>query len=155
MGHGKVKGGLAGLVQTTHSFGKKCPQGLVCPRTHANSVSVKRTGVGLGGFEGMVLGPWPREHGFSQMEQKMELYFSVTSMGTGLVETRKVHIRALSPGWYAQWIECRPVNQRVAGSIPSWGTCLGCGPGPQWGTCGRQPHIDVSVPLFLLPFPSL
>ena len=31
----------------------------------------------------------------------------------------------------AQWIECRPVNQRVAGSIPSWGTGLGCGPGPQ------------------------
>ena len=31
----------------------------------------------------------------------------------------------------AQWIECGPANQRVAGSIPSQGTCLGCGPGPQ------------------------
>ena len=31
----------------------------------------------------------------------------------------------------AQWIECKPVNQRVAGSIPSQGTCLGFGPGPQ------------------------
>ena len=32
----------------------------------------------------------------------------------------------------AQWIECQSVNQRgVAGSIPSQGTCLGCGPGPQ------------------------
>ena len=30
----------------------------------------------------------------------------------------------------AQWIECRPANQRVAGSIPSQGTCLGCEPGP-------------------------
>ena len=30
----------------------------------------------------------------------------------------------------AQWIECRPANQRVAGSIPSQGTCLSCGPGP-------------------------
>ena len=30
----------------------------------------------------------------------------------------------------AQWIECQPVNQRVTGSIPSQGTCLGCGPGP-------------------------
>ena len=30
----------------------------------------------------------------------------------------------------AQWIEHRPVNQRVASSIPSQGTCLGCGPGP-------------------------
>ena len=36
----------------------------------------------------------------------------------------------------AQWIECWPENQRVMGSIPSLGTCLGCGPGPQLG--GRQ-----------------
>ena len=27
----------------------------------------------------------------------------------------------------AQWIEHQPANQRVAGSIPSQGTCLGCG----------------------------
>ena len=32
----------------------------------------------------------------------------------------------------AQWFEYGPVNQRVAGSIPSQGTCLGCGPGPQY-----------------------
>ena len=31
----------------------------------------------------------------------------------------------------AQWIEHWPVNQRVAGSIPSQGTCLGGGSGPQ------------------------
>ena len=30
----------------------------------------------------------------------------------------------------AQWIGCRPANKKVAGSIPSQGTCLGCGPGP-------------------------
>ena len=50
----------------------------------------------------------------------------------------------------AQWIECWPMNQRVAGSIPSQGTCLCCGPGPQWGRGmhERQPHIDVSLPLF-------
>ena len=33
----------------------------------------------------------------------------------------------------AQWIEGWPANQRVAGSIPSQGTCLGCGPSPQLG----------------------
>ena len=55
----------------------------------------------------------------------------------------------------AQWIECQPVNQRVTGSIPSQGTCLGCRPGPQYGVCERQPDIDVSLPLFLLPFLSL
>ena len=31
----------------------------------------------------------------------------------------------------AEWIECQPVNQRVANLIPSQGTRLGCGPGPQ------------------------
>ena len=31
----------------------------------------------------------------------------------------------------AQWTEHWPVNQRVAGSIPSQGTCLGFRPGPQ------------------------
>ena len=39
------------------------------------------------------------------------------------------------------------MNQRITGSIPSQGTCLGCRPGPQ----ERQPHIDLS---FLLS-PSL
>ena len=55
----------------------------------------------------------------------------------------------------AQWIEREPVNQKVAGLIPSQGTGLGCGPGPQWGAHERQPHIDVSLPLFLPPVPSL
>ena len=55
----------------------------------------------------------------------------------------------------AQWIECEPANQRVAGSIPSQGTCLGCGPGPQQGALERQPHTDVSLTLFLPPFPPL
>ena len=31
----------------------------------------------------------------------------------------------------AQWIERGPVNQKVTGSIPTQGTCLGCRPGPQ------------------------
>ena len=58
-------------------------------------------------------------------------------------------------GSVAQWTECQPVNQRVTVSTPSQGTCLDCGPGRQWGAHERQPHIDVSLPLFLLPFPSL
>ena len=53
----------------------------------------------------------------------------------------------------AQWIECWPEKQGVAGLIPGWGTSLGCGPG------GNQSmslsHIDVSLPLFLPPFHSL
>ena len=38
-----------------------------------------------------------------------------------------------------QWTECQPMNQRVAGSIPAPGTCLGCRPGPPvWGVGGVQ-----------------
>ena len=49
----------------------------------------------------------------------------------------------------AQWIERQPANQRVASSIPSQGTCLGCRPRPQLVAHERQPHIDVSLPPFL------
>ena len=44
----------------------------------------------------------------------------------------------------AQWNERQPVNGKVAGSTPSQGPCLGCGPGPQLGACERQP-IDESI----------
>ena len=37
----------------------------------------------------------------------------------------------LSLAGMAQWIEGRPTNQSVTCLIPSQGTCLGCGPGPQ------------------------
>ena len=43
----------------------------------------------------------------------------------------------------AQWIECQPADQKFAGSIPSQGPCLGCGPGPWLGTYERQ-LMDVS-----------
>ena len=39
----------------------------------------------------------------------------------------------LAPAGVAQWIERWPANQRVAHSIPSQGTCLGCRPGPPVG----------------------
>ena len=55
----------------------------------------------------------------------------------------------------AQWIERQTLNQRVAGLIPSQVTCLGCGPGPWWKMLERQPHIDISLPVFLPPLPSL
>ena len=55
----------------------------------------------------------------------------------------------------AQWSECWTVNQRVASSIPSRGTCLGCGLGSWFGVRDRWPHIDISLPLFPSPFSSL
>ena len=44
----------------------------------------------------------------------------------------------------AQWTECQPENQKVTSLIPSQGTCLDCGPGPQLGACKRQ-LVDVSL----------
>ena len=55
----------------------------------------------------------------------------------------------------AQWIECRPVNQRVASSSPSLEHMPRLQAGPQWGVRERQSHIDVSLPRFIPPFPSL
>ena len=60
-----------------------------------------------------------------------------------------------SPAGVSQWIEHQPANQRVAGSIPSQGTCLGHRPGPQCGACERQPDMDVSLPPLFPPFPSV
>ena len=54
----------------------------------------------------------------------------------------KEYLLALSG--MAQWIECWPVNPKLTGSIPSQGTRLGFGPGPQLGVCKRQP-TDVSL----------
>ena len=55
----------------------------------------------------------------------------------------------------AQWIEHRLWTKESLVLIPSQGTLLGCEPEPQWEPGDRQPHIDVSVPLFLPPFLSL
>ena len=64
-------------------------------------------------------------------------------------------LNGLALAGVAQRIEHLPANHRVMGLILSQGTCLGCGPGPQLGALERQPHIDVLLPLFLLPFSSL
>ena len=45
------------------------------------------------------------------------------------------------------------VNQSFAGSILSQDTCLGGEAGPQSGARERQPHINISLPLFLFSFP--
>ena len=41
--------------------------------------------------------------------------------------------RLLALAGVAQWIECQPMKQEVAGSILGQGTRLGCRLGPQWG----------------------
>ena len=54
----------------------------------------------------------------------------------------------------AQWIECQPENQRVAGLIPSQGTCLVAGQVPSGGGCMRGNHTLMFLSLsFSLPSP--
>ena len=54
----------------------------------------------------------------------------------------------------AQWVGHRLEKGKVTGSVPGWGTCLGCGPGPQMGTWERQ-STDVSLCFSLSPSPFL
>ena len=46
----------------------------------------------------------------------------------------------------AQWIECRPENQKVAGSIPGQVTWLGFRPHPQLQMYKRQPISKCNKP---------
>ena len=65
----------------------------------------------------------------------------------GFVSERMVQRTVLALAGVAQWIECQPVNQSrahawVVGRVPSR------------GALEKQPHIDVSLPLFLPPSPN-
>ena len=55
----------------------------------------------------------------------------LVEMESGAAALNKVWQFQFALAGVAQWIEHRPVNQRITGSIPSQGTRLGCGPGPQ------------------------
>ena len=52
----------------------------------------------------------------------------------------------------AHWIECQPVNRKVAGWIPSQGTRPGCGLSPQLGVCERQLCISLTLILLSISF---
>ena len=54
----------------------------------------------------------------------LDFFFFFTSMATS--GNLKLALAGV-----AQWIEHWTAKQRVASSIPSQGTCLGCRPGPQ------------------------
>ena len=71
---------------------------------------------------------------------------------SGIIPSKKSAALALTR--VVWWVGRHPANQTVASSIPGQGTCLSCGSGPLSEACESQP-IDVSLPLFLPPFPSL
>ena len=65
----------------------------------------------------------------------------------------QLEIRGCTLAGVAQRTEHRPVNQRVTSSIPSQGTCLGCGLGPSRGNRrGNQTLMFLSLS-FYLPSP--
>ena len=76
---------------------------------------------------------------FSPLSLKFIILSPIVKM---LKIIRIVTITALAG--VTQWIERQPLDQKVAGSVPGQGMCLGCGPGLQLGMCERQP-IDVSL----------
>ena len=78
-------------------------------------------------------------------------HFGIFVLDTDLYCLKVRALKLINSAGVAQWTECRPANQRVAGSSPSQGTWLRCKPGPGGGGVGgageRQPHSDVSPSL--------
>ena len=73
------------------------------------------------------------------------------------LRSRKDLLKASCWPWLV-WLSGLSASLRTKGSsvqFSVYGTCLGCSQVPSRGVCERQPHIDVSLPLFLSPFPSL
>ena len=60
-----------------------------------------------------------------------ENIFADDTSGKGLICKTCKELTQLPLAGVAQWIEHWPAIQKVAGLIPSKGTCLGCGPVPQ------------------------
>ena len=91
-------------------------------------------------------------HFFPDLSKVIETKSELCTSERNNLNLLKIYISLVG---VAQWIECQPPSQRVTSLIPSHNTCLGYGPGPQLGVHERQPHIDVSITFFLLPFPSV
>ena len=66
---------------------------------------------------------------------------------------KEINGEKLVPAGVAQWIECWPENQKVAGLIPTQGPSLGCWPGLQLGSCETQ-LISFSQTSMFLSLPS-
>ena len=60
------------------------------------------------------------------VEQQINLSLSLSKSNNFFKKIQKLALASV-----AQWIGCWPANQRVAGLIPSQGTCLGFRSGPQ------------------------
>ena len=64
-----------------------------------------------------------------ELDRSRSILMGSLKEGAGLLDYEIQELLALAG--VAQWIEHGPANRKVVGSIPSQGTCLGCGPCPQ------------------------
>ena len=63
-----------------------------------------------------------------------------------------INIIRYCPDWCGSVVECQPMNQRVAGSIPSQGACLGAGQVLSRGhVTGNRTLMFLSLSFSLLP----
>ena len=88
-----------------------------------------------------------QEHAFSSRASRRNtilLYYFPRTAETNLPHTHWLKTLILGLDGVAQWIECQSVNQKITGSVPSQGTCLGCGSGTRMRTREGQP-INVSL----------
>ena len=106
-------------------------------------------------MKGWVKWEWKLSAGFGEMgilhgihKSSFSEWWGSYSYWNGLI------LRETEP-WLV-WLRALSAGLRTEGSrLCSWsGHRLGYGPGPQFRRCRRQP-IDVSLPLFLPPTPSL
>ena len=88
---------------------------------------------------------------FSFVKKKFQRVIVVTEWEDVYFSSKNMVFAALAD--VSQWIEHQPANWKVAGLIPSQGTCLGFRPGPQLGMCERQ-TMGVSL-TYRCFFPSL
>ena len=88
-----------------------------------------------------------QEHAFSSRASRRNtilLYYFPRTAETNLPHTHWLKTLLLGLDGVAQWIECQSVNQKITGSVPSQGTCLGCGSGTRMRTREGQP-INASL----------
>ena len=95
------------------------------------------------------------------MEYTAERKKDLLPFATSWMELESIMLSKISQSVKDKYHTISPIrvpyqqNKQVSTIKPETWRCLGRGPGPQLGAHERQPHIDVSLPLFLRPFPSL
>ena len=83
---------------------------------------------------------WERNHMVHDWKKKKNELMCFVFLWVLEAKGKKINFKRALAG-VAQWIEFWPENQRVTSSIPSQGTCLGCGPGPQYGERWQEAAI--------------